>query len=430
MAPAESARLSTAARGQSEQLASQTARVFRQSIRRGRQLLGAALVKHRQAAHPGDADAMVGQMFDSLLGGGALARSAWLALAKRIKLQWPELAEALVANVDTAAEEVLLPLLQLVMRGGFRDFDSQSRLFDLAESVGLHILRPHFYSPVPTLRELDGRVWTPYDLTGVDWRPAAQRRLLARLGTWAEELGEFPDNQPASNTRFFYNNTAFCRTDAAVYYALIRELKPRRVLEVGAGYSTLLAAEAAARNASTIVDCIEPFPMAALREKIAGFGHLIEQKVQAVPVEEFERLEAGDILFIDSSHVSRVGSDVNYLILRVLPRLGDGVLVHIHDMFLPDEYPETWVRELKLFWNEQYLVYVFLLFNSRFRVLLSTHFLGRAAPEDIVKAFPFCQPPGGGSLWLMTGSADVEEVTLNANGTQQALPLASGSAAA
>jgi len=257
---------------------------------------------------------------------------------------------------------------------------------------------------VPTLPELSPTTWAPYDAAGLDWRWDEQLSLLRRLSRWTDELADFPDDEPHVGGKYFYNNSAFGRTDASVYYAIIRELQPRHVLEVGGGYSTLLSTQAAIRNGSTVVDCIEPFPIPDLSGDLPGLGRLIERKVQEVPLEEFERLQAGDILFIDSSHVSRIGSDVNYLVLRVLPRLHDGVLVHIHDIFLPDEYPESWIRDLKLFWSEQYLVHAFLLFNSAFQVLLSNHKLGRDAPDKVVEAFPHCQPPGGGSLWLMKGA--------------------------
>lgn len=267
--------------------------------------------------------------------------------------------------------------------------------------MGIHLLPAHFYSPVPTIRDLPESTWQPYDLAGVDWRPTAQRDLLKRLSRWTPELTALVgsvDGGAASAFRF--DNDAFAPTDAALYYAMIREFRPRRILEIGGGHSTLLSTGAAARNGDAVVDCVEPFPMPILRTKPNHLRRLIELPVQQVPIEEFTSLESGDILFVDCSHVARIGSDVNHLILRVFPHLKSGVIVHVHDIFLPDEYPRHWVTEQKLFWSEQYVLHAFLMFNSCFRVLASAHYLGKHHPDEVVAAFPFCVPPGGGSIWF------------------------------
>ncbi|MBV9543572.1 MAG: class I SAM-dependent methyltransferase [Chloroflexi bacterium] len=295
---------------------------------------------------------------------------------------------------------LLMRVLHLIAGIALSDYDRRNRLFDAGEQVGVHILPVHFYSPVPVLRELSEETWRAYDLAGVDWRTDEQRALVRRLARWGPELIELASRPPGDTRTFAFDNPAFNSTDAAIYYSLIRECQPRQILEVGAGHSTLLSTHAAALNGTTVVDCIEPFPMQVLREKPNGLRRLIEQPVQTVPLDEFTRLEGGDILFIDCSHVARIGSDVNYLLLRVLPHLQDGVMVHVHDIFLPEEYPRQWVTEQKLFWSEQYVLHAFLMFNTTFRVLCSSHYLGNWFPDDIVSAFPFCVPPGGASLWF------------------------------
>ena len=345
-------------------------------------------------------EVMVEAVVDALSTTGERARLTSLALLQRLAERSSSVADALLRNLSADQRyHLLMHMLLIVGRNVLGDFALRSRLFEGAEKMGLHVLPAHFYSPVPILSELEDSAWQPYDLTGLDWRPEEQRELLMRLGRWASEVQEFSHDRPSSNGRFFFNNSAISPFDAAVYYAMLRELKPRRVLEVGGGYSTMLAAEAARRNGSTVLDCIEPYPMDDLR-RLPGLRRLLERGVQTVPIEEFTTLEAGDVLFIDCSHVSKIGSDVNHLVLRVLPRLAPGVIVHIHDMFVPQEYPKRWVKDLQLFWSEQYVVHAFLLFNSEYRVLLANYFMGTTFRDVVAQAFPLAATTDGVSLWL------------------------------
>ena len=167
----------------------------------------------------------------------------------------------------------------------------------------------------------------------------------------------------------------------------------------------MVAARAALRNGSTLLRCVEPNPSAVLQRGFPGLHEVIVREVQDLPLSEFDQLREGDILFVDSTHVSKFGSDVNHLVLRVLPRLHRGVLVHFHDIFFPAEYPRRWVSDLKIFYNEQYPVQAFMLHNQEYQFLLSNWYLGANYPDDVRKAFPFSPVIGGGSLWLQrTGS--------------------------
>jgi len=329
------------------------------------------------------------------------AGAGWRALLRRLPDTVQQLADGIARDLNPDEQYYLLMyLLRIVGDNALRDHELGGRLFKGGETMGVHLMAAHYYSPVPVVTTLTDDIWKPYTLLGLDWRIEEQRALLARLSRWSAELDQFPDSPSDEPTVFHFDNSALGRTDAAVYYAILREFRPSRVLEVGGGFSTLLSARAAMLNGSTSVDCIEPYPMAALLHPIPGLRRLIEQPVQTVPIEEFSRLGRGDVLFIDCSHVSKIGSDANHLILRVLPNLQDGVLVHIHDIFLPDEYPQEWVMQRRIFWTEQYLLHAFLLFNSSFRILCSSHFLGKHFPDDVRAAFPACRKPGGGSLWF------------------------------
>ena len=160
------------------------------------------------------------------------------------------------------------------------------------------------------------------------------------------------------------------------------------IIEVGSGFSSLLAAEAIARNDSSALICIEPFPPEFLRKGFPGLHSLIEKKVQDIDLEFFSQLDSGDILFIDSSHTVKIGGDVNYLFLEVLPRLKPGVIVHVHDIFFPFDYRRDWVMDEFRFWTEQYLLQAFLTFNSEFEVLMANRYLAPAGTMEELKA-PF-----------------------------------------
>lgn len=264
-------------------------------------------------------------------------------------------------------------------------------LFREAEAMGLHVLPVHYSSPVPDTRALEERVWErELDARRLGFDEEAGLELLERLEPFAAELRDYPSENPQ-----------FHRLDATLYYALVRCFAPRRVLEVGSGFSTAVASLAAVRNEDTRITCIDPCPRAA----VAGLPCLDEHvalRVQEVGPERFDALGAGDFLFVDSSHVSRVGSDVNAIVLEVLPRLARGAVVHVHDVFLPWEYPRSWVVEQQHFWNEQYLLAAFLSGNADWEVLFAGHFMARRQPAAVNRVLggDASERAAGSSLWL------------------------------
>ena len=183
---------------------------------------------------------------------------------------------------------------------------------------------------------------------------------------------------------------------------MVRHFQPRRIIEVGSGFSSLVLGQAAAKNKSSVLICIDPFPHEFIRKSnsIPALRSLIETKVQDVDLEFFSQLESGDILFIDSSHTVKIGGDVNYLFLEVLPRLKAGVIVHVHDIFFPFEYRRDWVLEEFRFWTEQYLLQAFLIFNPEFEVLMANSYLNHYHPPDLKAAFPNLHRWIGGSFWM------------------------------
>ncbi len=276
--------------------------------------------------------------------------------------------------------------------------------FDIWERRGLHLTPAHFYSPIPDTRELRERLRPTLRVGGIDLRTDAQLALLARIGREsAPTLGGLPKTGSPEHG-FFLENDAFTGIDPLLYVGVLEAYRPRRVVEVGSGFSTMLAAQVLASRRDASLQSIDPWPRPFIEQGVPGVD-LVKHRVEELPLDHFTTLEAGDVLFIDSSHVVRAGSDVNYLFLEVLPYLAEGVLVHVHDIFLPDEYPRAWLVEQKRFWSEQYLLAAFLCHNSRAEVLLAAHFLGTRHRPAVVKALPWATRFDGGSFWIrMLGS--------------------------
>jgi hypothetical protein len=264
----------------------------------------------------------------------------------------------------------------------------------------------HFYSPVASRADLAARrdsIWRNRDgCAGVDFREEAQLKLLHTLARHASGI-RFPTEADGAEERYFYSNDQFPALDAEFLYAALCEWRPRKMIEIGSGYSSLVTAEV---NRSVLHDaldftCVEPYPRQYLIDGVRGITRLKQCKVQDVPADYFAQLGEGDILFIDSSHVAKVGSDVNYLMFDVIPALAPGVYVHIHDIFLPDEYPQKWMIDEGRNWNEQYVTQAFLMFNNEWEVVWAANFMATRHTEEVSRVFP-CFPKlgGGGSLWI------------------------------
>ena len=259
--------------------------------------------------------------------------------------------------------------------------------FGFFERLGVHVSPVHYYEPIPDTRTLDAATWTRRsDLPGVDLNVTGQLALLEELAEYREEFARFPLSSGGGPGRYHVDNASFEGGDGDALYAILRHLRPGRVVEIGSGFSTLLAAEALAANGTGELTAIDPFPSPVLRADPPGLS-LIESPVQRVPMDTFTRLRAGDVLFIDSSHVLAIGSDVQHEFLEILPRLAPGVLVHVHDVFLPGEYPREIVLGKRFFWTEQYLLQAFLAFNRAFEVVLAMAWLHERHPDRLEAAF-------------------------------------------
>jgi predicted O-methyltransferase YrrM len=250
----------------------------------------------------------------------------------------------------------------------------------------------HFYSPVVDSKELALRLDELYpaepSAPGIDFNEASHLQLIETgLARYMPEY-DYPEHGAAdgSLTYFYTQNSQFSWLDARALFCFLRLWQPKRVVEVGSGYSSLLISDIKRRFLPTLkLQCIEPFPRPFLHRSDLGL-ELIEQRVQAMPLSFFTDLEAGDVLFIDSSHVCKTGSDVNYLFLKILPLLRPGVKIHVHDIFLPQEYLREWVIDENRSWNEQYLLQALLMFSSGFKVLFGSYHAFSRYPEPIKAA--------------------------------------------
>ena len=284
------------------------------------------------------------------------------------------------------------------------------RGFRLWERMGFHLTPNHFYQPVPAVSGLRPELWLrESSLAGIDMNMESQIKLLELIsGSFRPEYDSFPVGKTDTPYRYYLNNKTFESVDAEMLYSMIRNLKPGRIIEVGSGYSTYLSAQALLKNKQTTdqeteFTVIDPHPNEVVMLGFPGLSRVLRAKVQDVDLSLFSALGENDILIIDSTHVLTIGNDVRYLYLDVLPNLNKGVIVHIHDIFLPQEYPQDWVLRNYWFWNEQYLLAAFLAFNYAFEVLWAGHLMHLRHPEILEKAFGSYDRKaaiGPGSFWI------------------------------
>ncbi|MCW2240869.1 class I SAM-dependent methyltransferase [Azospirillum canadense] len=329
-------------------------------------------------------------------------------LIRDIEAQYVEIAEHAKTSLTPDEQNSLCQkLLFAAARVSFANGDARVRIFSDAEKFGAHFLPVHFYSPIPSINEIDKTVYDRrYDtIPGLEISRERHLDTLALLSAYAHEMADFPADYNGDEPVYFWNNTAFSYGDAVLYYCLIRHLKPARIIEIGSGFSTFLAAQALSRNGFGEMVCVEPYPMPKLLklvERSAGVVRLVESKVQDADPTIFAALAANDILFIDSSHVSKVGSDVNHEVFTILPKVSTGVWCHVHDIFFPWDYAREWVERHQIFWNEQYLIMAFLAFNNSFQIEIANQFVDRELQGECARLFAGTGRSvfGGSSLWF------------------------------
>lgn len=264
----------------------------------------------------------------------------------------------------------------------------------------------HFYSPhvnLDEIRQYEHKIFShEKTVLDIDFRESAQLTLLHAIAALLPKI-EFPDH-PTPGFRYHFDNPAYSYSDALVLHSMLRLIRPQRMIEVGCGYSSAMALDTNARCLDNTVQMtfIEPYPQLLhdlMQPGDAARVTIVPSRLQDLDPEFFLQLKAGDILFIDSTHVSKVNSDVNYLFFEVLPRLHTGVHIHFHDIFYPFEYPKSWVYEGRA-WQELYILRAFLQNNAAYQISYFQDFLVSKHRPYFQEHLPLFLKNTGGNIWL------------------------------
>ena len=264
----------------------------------------------------------------------------------------------------------------------------------------------HFYTPIVSKAEIiefENQIWeeaNQHNISGINLNLDQQLFLLEEFVQYYPEM-PFGAEKTGSQ-RYCFNNGAYSYTDGIVLYSFIRHFKPKRIIEIGSGHSSAVMLDTRETFVNDIkLTFIEPYPKylnRIIKDNDRLNCEVLEKKVQNVQLSKFQELEHDDFLFIDSSHVSKTGSDVNYEIFKILPALNPGVIIHFHDIFYPFEYPKSWVSEGRN-WNENYLLRAFLSYNDQFEIILFSHYMHQHH-KDAFKQMPLTYKNTGGNLWI------------------------------
>jgi predicted O-methyltransferase YrrM len=309
----------------------------------------------------------------------------------------------------------LLDIITSIFSFIFLGFYSIVRRFDgshfpllnnVYRNLGIYPIKNHYYEPrfiYPTNFDFDQIRNIPFDID--------LYKQLSHLDQLMNsvELNAFPKDQPINPNGVYVNNPNFGAGDVDLYYLIIRKFKPRRIIEVGSGYSTMVCLKAMEQNKEdgiqTELTCIEPFEMPFLNEE--KNISLIRKPVEEVSLDLFQTLEENDILFIDSSHIIRPGNDLLHIFFEIFPILKKCVIIHIHDIFSPRHYPKEWLTEKMRFWNEQYLLEAFLHNNHDYQVLFTANHLVKShyaeAKKVLIRLQPNSEPS---SFWMQKINQD------------------------
>jgi predicted O-methyltransferase YrrM len=264
----------------------------------------------------------------------------------------------------------------------------------------------HFYSPIPSQEEVKARenvIWgpKPKSLLSIDLNEEGQVALFNEFKAYYKEM-PFEKNL-TNGFRYYLDNGLFGFSDGIILYSMIRHLKPKRIIEIGSGYSSAAMLDTNDLFFDGTIDCtfVEPYPkrlLSLLKPADLDRHRLVRTRLQEVDLNLFTSLSANDILFVDSSHVTKIDSDVNRIIFDILPILERGVWVHFHDIHYPFEYPKDWIYRGTA-WNESYILRAFLQYNSAFQIQFFNSFMTHFHEELFLSHMPQCLGPNG-SIWL------------------------------
>lgn len=317
------------------------------------------------------------------------------AIYEPIRYLWrgiKQMREIVRKSIVALISLIPIKLLLIVLRVRLRDQASQKAIKQELNRSGFHFLRKSYYLPIPEAGAIDQSEILPlhgWTIEG-DTQLALAREIYDK---YAEEFHElFPLIKDNASGDFYLLNSLFMAVDAHIYYFFIRHFHPKKIIEIGSGFSTKIAARACVKTAESgqpmpELIAIEPYPSDDLSKGFEGLDHIIIKKVEDVDLALFKSLTSGDILFIDSSHAFSEGSDVHHEYFKILPELAPGVIVHIHDINLPHPYLNVY-RENDTYWNEQYILQAFLMYNPEFEILWCGGYMMENHPQEMNDIFP------------------------------------------
>jgi predicted O-methyltransferase YrrM len=265
----------------------------------------------------------------------------------------------------------------------------------------------HFYSPIVLVKDIknrEARIWKNKDINhinGINLNIDEQKSLINKFSEFYKDLPFKAES--VEGLRYKFNNGMYSFTDGIILYSMMRYLEPKKIIEVGSGHSSALMLDVNQLFFENKIELslIEPYPkrlFKTITKSDKKNTEIIEKNVQEVDLNFFMSLEKGDILFIDSTHVSKCGSDVNYILFEILPILKTGVFIHFHDIFYPFEYPKEWVYEGRN-WNENYVLRAFLMNNKDYEIKIFSHYLHEHY-SNVFNSMPLAYENNGGNLWL------------------------------
>lgn len=265
----------------------------------------------------------------------------------------------------------------------------------------------HFYSPYPNLDEIrasDAKIFNlDNPILGIDLREEAQLAWLEKIKEMYKTMPAYED-RPVNGLRYYYSNANYAHSDGIILHSMLRIIKPKRVIEVGSGFSSAMTLDTNELFFDNKINLtfIDPYPerlLDLLKPQDHKIAEIIPSPLQEVDASLFTKLQAGDILFIDSTHVSKINSDVNHLFFKILPLINKGVYIHIHDIFFPFEYPRVWVYEGRV-WSEIYLLQAFLQYNPAFQIEYFQNMMYTKHLDFFANEMPLCLKNGGDNIWL------------------------------
>lgn len=291
--------------------------------------------------------------------------------------------------------------------------ENQKKLYDMCCAFlrlpQQFVVPGHFFSPLPStedIAEYKKRMPLPQTIHKVDGINISLEKHLLLWKKLLLHLQQIPfGSQQTSDGRYFFCNGSYEQGDGSILYAMLHHFRPKKFIEVGCGYSSLLTVDVIQKEllGETDIVLIDPFPELAkslLGEENSAKVTIIGDKVQNVTIDLFQELDDGDILFIDSTHVAKTGSDVLYDYFTILPTLKPGVIIHLHDIFWPFEYLPRSFSDNFPAWNELYLLRALLTNNNDYEILFFNHYFGLMAEEKIAQTYPRFLENSGGSIWL------------------------------